>query len=348
MQNKFLIFNFIFILCCLLFFTSPAWAAKEVIVKIPVLNIEYTETGDIFILAKGFMKNNSPLAVRGVKVTISFIDENGQNISSLNLDEISILDSKKAIPFEVKHTMVNKNLARIRAVPDITYDSISYPEIADFVMSKQKYYLDLWHISYVPEIFTDERIRVYEAVNILFLVDKNNPDYKEAGEKRNTIMYNYALRMAEAQNYHEAILHFFNIEEGCSFYTLAGRKIIEYRSAAMYHAALEKAVNHENYLCALEQIKKIPPHNQYFEQAKEKIKNWETIIKAKHLRKIYQSPPYYLSYDQKKIWRMMGGGSEGTVESNRSENHIKTWWYPDYSHFTFDKNGKLLKSVVYP
>ena len=340
--NFFLIFNIYF----LLFFIFPVWAT-DVIVKTPVLNIEYTESGDILLSAKGFIKNSSTLAVRGIKTTISFIDEKDKNISSLNLDEISILDSQKAIPFEVKHTLVNQKPARIRAVSDVSYNSITYLEIADWIMSKEKYSLDLWHISYPPEIFTDERTRVYQAVNTLFEVNLNNPDYKEAKEKRNTIMYNYALRMAESQNCHEAILHFFNIEEGCGFYTLAQSKVIECRPAAMYKNAMEKAVKYKNYLCALELIKKIPPNNKYFEQAKEKIKNWEIIIKTKHLRKKYKYPPYYLSYDQRKIWQMMGGGPEGTVETNRGNNYIKSWWYPDYSHFTFNKNGKLLKSVVY-
>ena len=329
-------------------FCSPAFSASaNITVKIPILNIKYMESGDIIASARGFVKNTSANTVRGLHVRVKLIDENNTKLASLPVNEIPVLQSSKSIPFEVTTTLTNINPSRIRAIPyTIEYESVSYMEIADFITAKQKYNLDLWNIKYPQDMFTDEKKRAYKAVEFLNMIDKKNPNYKEAQEKINGLFYSYAVKEAQSLNYHESVIHFFYVNEKSHFYNMAQRKIIEYRAAAIYKRAMEKAVKQKKYLEALEQMRTVPRASEYYDRARERVKNWEKIVKDNHLRR--KNNFRTLTYDQKKIAALMEGSPDFITDRNKGDNYIKIWWYPNYSHFNFNKNGKLINSVIYP
>lgn len=343
-----IIFIFNFFLCCV-----KVHASNEVEIIGVKLDIIFTEQKDIVkVICLGGVRNNNDITIKNVKVYIKIIDKYTKktiyDMGDVNFPSISPNEVKG---FQIQDIISNKDIELIRRNPrvstNVTYNKISYLQIVDWIISKDIKKLNFWDIKFNKNIVDNEHIRTYETLNWLFKVPFNHPEYKEAIEKRNLIMYNYGVRLLETRNYHDAILQLSNVEYGTKYYYLAQRKIREFRFVAIYTRALEKAIK-GNMISAIRQISKIPQRSEYFRISQIKIKEWKKILKSKRINWDQKNFVYgYLTPDKRKVLFMMGEQPEGEVSSIRNKQVLKTWWFSDYSHFTFDRNGKLINSVVY-
>ena len=110
---------------------------------------------------------------------------------------------------------------------------------------------------------------------------------------------------------------------------------------------MEKAV-HGNLKGAFRQMQYIPEGSSYSAEARQKETEWQALLAARHIHIRPVPPPYRLSRDQRSVWLRQQHGPEGVTTSVREDGtRLTTWWYLDYSHFSFDHKGRLLNSVVY-
>lgn len=327
---------------------GPVVASQcKVDAKVNEVDLKLTERHVAQVHVRGYIKNNRPLVVRGVKVHIQLLDAQDQPVRHFLLEPLPHLHPGESHSFSMSQMLRNYQDYRLRATPVVECDQISYLQIADWVLAQDSERLKLWFVPVKPAMLQQERSRVDTALYYLTHVRPSDADYAEAREKWGLIQYNYGSRLANVHHGHEALLRLSNVEKTTAIYPEAERLLRRLRPQVIYERAMAKAVK-GNLRGAIRQMQYLETDVAYGKPALAKVAQWKKTLKDSHMATAYLFPPYYLKGDQRKAWLRMKYGPEGITTSYHGKDKRVTWWYPDYSYFTFNAAGQLINSKVYP
>lgn len=330
-----------------LFLTAPA-ARAEVKAQVLQIKMKLTEQNLTQVHVQGIVRNTESLPVRDVKIKVNLIDPDKNPVRSFLLDPFEHMESAQTSTFEADYLLRDYEPLYLQATAELTYTPTSYFQIADWIINRNWDNLATWRIPLTSTLKTSERTQVETSIDYLEHVPRSTAKaYADARRKINLIHYNYGKRLSEAGNQHEAILRLANVEKTSDYGIDAQALIDNIRVQTIFDRAMEKAVN-GHYRGAYRQMMYIPENHPLSPQAKQKQEEWLEILKAK---KIWLGPitaPGGLSKDQKTVWLRRHHGPEGFTSSSHSDGtSARTWWYLDYSYYTFDNNGKLVNKLEY-
>jgi hypothetical protein len=305
-----------------------------------------TEEQMALVQLSGLVKNTTELPVRGLQVRVRLLDPEQKTLRTFLLPAVPQLDAGKTEYFSAAQILRDQSEPFIRATAQVEYDNTSYLQIADWVMAQSQDKLAVWNIPVKPEALSDERQRVETALGFLTQVENTEKNYPEARRKWNLIQYNYGKRLAESHDLHEAILRLSNVEPTSEYHGLAQEWLARIRPQAIFERAMVKAVD-GNLRGAVRQMQYLPPGTPLAAQGQVKTKQWLDTLTRNKIKVGPMDPPAYLSSDQRNVWLRRQHGPEGNTTTVRDGKTYTTWWYLDYSHFTFDPQGKLVNAITY-
>lgn len=324
----------------------PASAA-EVSAQVLQVKMKLTEQNVTDVQLGGIIKNSEPLPVRGVQIRIRLLTPDNKEVRSFLLEPYDHLEPGQQEVFKADYVLREYDPLYLKATAEVTFTPTSYIQIADWFLTQNWRNLEIWRIPVSDEAKYTERGRIDSAVEWLEQVDHFQPDYREASRKRNLIHYTYGTRLAEAGEGHEAILRLANVEEGSEHYAEASALLDTIRLKTIYERAVKKAAE-GNLRGAYRQMMYIPAESAY---GKEALKLQESWLKTLKEEKVWLGPiaaPAYLSQDQRGVWlRRQHGPEAHTTSQGEDGKKLTTWWYMDYSHYSFDEKGRLVSQKVY-
>lgn len=332
----------------LVFSLAVAWPAQaNVLAAVHDVDLKLTETHVAQVKLRGVVRNNGPLPVRGVKIRINLLDTQDHLVRHFFLAPLAHLHPGQARSFSMEQVLRDYQDYRIRATALVDYDGISYLQIADWILAQDSEHLKLWFVPVKAQQLQQERSRVDTALHYLTFVKPDEADYAEAHEKWSRIQYNYGTRLAGVRQGHEAMLRLSNVEKNTAIYPEAAGFLKQLRPQVVYERAVAKAVQ-GNLKGALRQMQYIESDQVYGQPAKAKVAQWKKQLQDSHIRAAYLFPPAHLQGEQRQIWLRMKHGPEGITTSYQGKEKRVTWWYPDYSFYTFNVAGRLINAKVYP
>lgn len=326
----------------------PVQAAPPSKVQAQVLQVDVKMTEEQIALVQlsGLVKNATQLPVRGLQVRVRLLDPEQKTLRTFLLPAVPQLDAGKTEYFSAAQILRDQSEPFIRATAQVEYDNTSYIQIADWVMAQSQDKLAVWNIPVAPQALNDERQRVETALGFLTQVENSEKNYPEARRKWNLIQYNYGKRLAESHDLHEAILRFSNVEPTSEYRGLAQEWLTQVRPQAIFERAMAKAVA-GNLRGAVRQMQYLPAGTPLAAQGQVKSKQWLDTLTQNKVKLGPIDPPASLSPDQRNVWLRRQHGPEGNTTTVREGKTYTTWWYLDYSHFTFDPQGKLVNAITY-
>lgn len=322
-------------------------AQAEVSAQVLKVKMQLTEKNITRVRVQGLLHNQEKLPIRGVQVRVHLLDPNRQPVRDFLLEPFDHLESGESESFDAQYTLRDYDQLYLQAEATVEYTPTSYLQIADWIMGQNWDNLRLWQIDVPQEAQYDERSRVESALKYLDMVDHHRKVYPEARRKWNLINFIYGKRLAEDMMGHEAILRLANVEDQSDYGTRAQELLDNIRVRTIYQRAMEKMDN-GHLRGAYRQLMYIPENSSYAAKAQAKREALLEEMKAKRVYLGPTSPPGYLSRDQRAVWLRRQHGPEGyTTSVNREGERFRTWWYLDYSHYTFDDKGRLVNQKVY-
>ncbi|MBT9544682.1 MAG: hypothetical protein IV090_04785 [Candidatus Sericytochromatia bacterium] len=334
----------------LLSFALPGLAAssqEEVKAQVLQVNVRMTEQNITEVELSGIVKNLSPLAVRGLQLEIELLDPDQKPVRRFFIKPYAQLTAGASEYFSAAYTLREYNHPYLSARAGVNYDTTSYLQIADWILARNAHLLQLWNLPINEEQLSTERSRVDLASQYLRYVRPGHRYYDEAQRKWNLTQLNYGKRLLTSHSLHEALLTLCNVDPASGHYAEAKALVEQARVRTIYERALEKAVA-GNLRGAFRQMQYVPDGTPYTREARAKQAEWLKILEESKVKVGPVEPPSHLSADQRSVWLRRNHGPEGVTTSKREEGQTTTtWWYLDYSHFSFDEKGKLLSSTVY-
>lgn len=330
-----------------LLLAAPA-ARAEVKAQVLQIKMKLTEQNLTQVHLQGIVRNTDPLPVRDVKIRVQLLDPQHKPVRSFLLDPFEHLESGQTNSFQADYLLRDYTPLYVEASADLTYTPTSYFQIADWILSRNWRNLELWQIPLTQTLKNAEREQVETAVNYLEKVPSSaGQAYTEARRKINLTQYNYGKRLADSGSLHEAILRLANVEADSEHGQEAQDLVDTIRNQTIFKRAMDKAVR-GHYRAAYRQMMYIPESSDLYAKAQAKQAEWLEILKAHKIWLGPISPPPYLSRDQRSVWLRRQHGPEGFTTSVHADgSRLKTWWYLDYSYYTFDAQGKLLNKHEY-
>lgn len=338
------------LLTAFLALSVPGQARGEEEVKAQVLhvNLRLTEQNVTEVEVSGIVKNVSPLAVRGVQLEIELLDPEQKPVRRFTLQPpYPQMTAGASEYFSAAYTLREYPYPYLSARADVHYDTTSYLQIADWILARNHYQLQLWNVPITQEQLDNERTRVDLALQNLRYIRPGQRYYAEAQRKWNLIQLNYGKRLLAAHSLHESLLTLANIDPASEYHAEARQLFEQTRVRTIYERAMEKALK-GNLRGAFRQMQYVPANSLYAREARAKLEEWRKILEESKVKIAPVEPPAYLSADQRSVWLRQRHGPEGVTTSKQENGSVTTtWWYLDYSHFSFDEKGKLLRSSVY-
>lgn len=337
-------------LFALLIWMTPgkAFANQEVKAQVLQLHLRLTEQNITEVHVSGIIQNTSPLTVRGVQLEIELLDPEQKPVRRFLVHpSYPQMAAGTSEYFSTTYTLREYPHPYLSARATVHYDTTSYLQIADWILARNHHQLQLWNIPIRQEELDNERTRVDLALQNLRYVRPGEPYYAEAQRKWNLIQLNYGKRLLASHSLHEALLFLANVDPHSEYYPEARALFEQTRVRTIYERAIEKALK-GNLKGAFRQMQYVPSDSPYARASRAKLAAWQKILEKSKIQIEPEKPPAYLSADQRAVWLRRQHGPEGVTTSKKDDGHvIITWWYPDYSHFSFDEKGKLLRSTVY-
>jgi hypothetical protein len=331
-------------------FASPGIAAStqaEVKAQVLQVNVRLTEQNIAQVELSGIVKNMSPLSVRGVQLEIELLDPDLKTVRRFFIKPYAQLTAGASEHFTAEYTLREYPHPYLSARAGLNYDTTSYLQIADWILARNQNLLELWNVPVAEEVLNNERSRVDLALQYLRYVQPGHRYYDEAQRKWNLTELNYGKRLLSSHSLHEALLTLSNVDPLSEYYGEAKDLLEQARVRTIYERALEKAVA-GNLHGAFKQIQYVPDGTPYTREARFKQAEWLKLLEESKVKLGPVDPPAYLSTDQRSVWLRRQHGPEGVTTSKHEDGKVvTTWWFLDYSHFSFDEKGKLLSSTVY-
>lgn len=326
--------------------SSPAHA--EVNAKVQHIQMKLTEQNVTNVHLDGMISNQESLPVRGIQVKINLFTPDNKLVRSILLEPVDHLPPGQQTPFTTDYVLREyDDPLYLKATAEVKYVPTSYLQIADWFLTQNWQNLAIWRIPVSKEAKYTERGRIEAALATLEMIDHHRPEYGDARRKWNLVQYTYGKRLAEAGDGHEAILRLANVESKSEHAGEAEQLLNEIRVKTIYERALKKALS-GNLRGAYRQMLYVPAGTPYSKDALLKQAAWLKTLKEQHVWLGAINPPGNISPDQRSIWLRRQHGPEGSTTSKRPDgSRLTTWWYLDYSHYTFDEHGHLVNQQVY-
>lgn len=322
-------------------------AHADVSAQVLQIQMKQTEQDVTSVQLAGLVRNTEKLPVRGVQVRIQLLDPQNQPVRSFLLDPFDHMESGQTERFSADYLLRDYNPGYLKATAEVSYTPTSYLQIADWLLTQNWTNLAIWRVPVTDAIKTEERARLESALSYLEQVERYRPEYAEARRKWNLVQYTYGKRLAEAHDLHEAILRLANVEDHSAHAAEAQQLTEEVRLRAIYERALAKALS-GNLRGAYRQLLYIPATGPYAQEAATKREAWLKMLKEQRINMSPENPPAGLSSDQRSLWLRRKQGPEGKTTTVREDgSRLTTWWYLDYSHYSFDERGRLVNKQEY-
>ena len=330
-----------------LFLSAPQAAQAQVSAKVLKIKMQLTENNITRVRVQGLLHNHETLPIRGVQVRVHLLDTEHKPVREFLLEPFEHLESGETESFDAQYVLRDYDQLYLQAEASVEYTPTSYLQISDWIMGQNWDNLKLWHIEVPSEAHYDERVRVDSALKYLDMVDSHRKAFPEARRKWNLISFIYGKRLAEDMEGHEAILRLANVEADSEYGMRAQDLTDDIRIRTIFHRALQKA-EAGHLRAAYRQLLYVPESGPYAARARSKREDLLKELKTRRIGLGAVNPPAYLSRDQRAVWLRRNHGPEGfTTSTNRNGESFKTWWYLDYSHYTFDNKGRLVNQKVY-
>lgn len=327
--------------------TLPAGAQADVEAQVLNIQMKLTEQNVTDVKLGGIVRNTESLPVRGVQIRINLLTPDDKVVRSFLLEPFDHLQPGQEEAFKADYVLREYDPLYLKAKAEVTYTPTSYAQIADWFLTQNWRNLQVWQIPVNDQEKYTERGRIEAALGYLDRVDRNQEGYGDARRKWNLIHYTYGKRLAEAQDGHEAILRLANVESSSEHAAEAEQLLTEIRIKTIFERALQKAKD-GNLRGAYRQMLYVPANSSYAKEATQYQTEWLKTLKEQHISVGPVNPPAYLSADQRSVWLRRQHGPEGfTTTQHDGGKKITTWWYLDYSHYSFDERGRLVNQQVY-
>lgn len=314
----------------------------EVVSQVLKVNLKLTEQQVAAVNVQGLLENKNPLPIRDVQVRVKLLNPSNEVVRSFLLKPFEHVPPEGEQMFQADYVLRDYASLYLKAISEVDYLSTSYLQVADWILTENWRNLEIWRIPISEAVKAEERARIELALDYLERVEPVRPEYAEARQKWNLIQYTYGKRLAEAQDGHEAILRLSNVEPGSDHAAEAEALIEEVRVQTIYKRAMQKAVA-GNLEGAYRQMLYVPPGHARYMQAQDKIAEWRDTLKASKAPLYWIEPPTALSGAQRSQWLRQHHGAEGFTSSVRPGGQkLRTLWYLDYSHATYDARRQLL------
>lgn len=314
----------------------------EVVSQVLKVNLKLTEKQVAAVNIQGLLENKNPLPIRDVQVRVKLLNPNNEMVRSFLLKPFEHVSPEGEQLFQADYVLRDYDALYLKAVSEVAYVSTSYLQVADWILTENWRNLEIWRIPVSVEAKSQERARIELALDYLERVEPIRPEYAESREKWNLIQYTYGKRLAESQDGHEAILRLSNVEPGSAHVVEAQALIENVRVETLYKRAMQKAVA-GNVEGAFRQMLYVPSGHVRYAQAQEKIAEWREILQSSKAPLYWIEPPSDLSGAQRSHWLRQHHGAEGYTSSARPGGQkLRTMWYLDYSHATYDAQRRLL------
>ena len=323
-------------------------ALAEVTANVQNIKMVLTEQNLTDVQLAGQVQNTEALPVRNVQIKLHLSTPESKVVRSFVLQPIEHLEPGQTDPFQATYLLREYDPVYLKATAEVEYVSTSYIQIADWFLTQNWERLAIWRMPVNNEMKHTERGRIEAALSYLEKVSQQRPEFVDARRKWNLVQYTYGKRLAEAQDGHEAILRLSNVEPNSEHALEANQLLNEIRYKTIYERAMRKAVD-GNLQGAYRQMLYIPANTKEFGKlAAAKIAEWTLEFEKSKIKIKPIDPPHYLSVDQKNVWLRRQHGPEGYTTTTRDDaKKMTTWWYLDYSHYTFDDQGHLISQQVY-
>lgn len=322
-------------------------AQAEVKAQVEKIQMKLTEQNVTDVQLGGTIQNQESLPVRAVQIRINLVNPDNKVVESFLLQPFEHLEPGQLENFQASYVLREYDPLYLKATAEVSYVPTSYIQIADWFLTQNWKNLEIWRIPVTDEAKYTERGRIESALAFLDKVDHHRPEYTDARRKWNLIQYTYGKRLAEANDGHEAILRLANVEPGSAHQAEATALLEQIRLKTIYERAMQKALE-GNLRGAYRQLLYLPENSSYGKQAAVKKAEWLKLLKEQKVSMGPIEPPHYLSKDQRSIWLRRQHGPEGFTTTTREDGHkLTTWWYLDYSRYSFDEQGKLLSYQEY-
>lgn len=317
-------------------------AQAEVNSQVLKVNLKLTEKQVAAVSVQGLLENKNPLPIRDVQVRVKLLNPQNEMVRSFLLKPFEHVPPEGEQMFQADYVLRDYEALYLKAVSEVAYVSTSYLQVADWILTENWRNLEIWRIPVSEEAKTQERARITLALDYLERVEPVRPEYAEAREKWNLIQYTYGKRLAEAQDGHEAILRLSNVEPGSAHAAEALALIENVRVQTIYKRAMQKAVA-GNLAGAYRQMLYVPSEHTRYADAQGKIAEWRDTLKENKAPLYWIEPPASLAGAQRSQWLREHHGAEGHTSSVRPGGQkLRTLWYLDYSHATYDAQRRLL------
>lgn len=324
---------------------APAWA--QVQSQILEVNVQLSSQQITPVQVRGFVKNHHELTIRDVRVSVSLMTPDNQVVRRFYLPTYEHIKPGVTHEFNASQILNDYPQAYVKAQTHVDYKSITYLQVADWIVAQNWHELALWNIPVTDDLKMSETERVNQALDYLTRISADNRLYAEARRKWNILQFNDAKRLFEKGENHEAMLRLANVEPHSQYYAQAQAMIDAQRIPTIYKRAMKKA-EEGNLRGAYRQILYIPGESKWATQAQNHQEEWLEELKKNKVWLGALNPPAHLSPDQKKVWLRRSHGPEGYTTSTQKDGQtLTTWWYLDYSHYTFNQKGQLVSSKVY-
>lgn len=322
-------------------------AQAEVKAEVFQIKMQLSEANITQVHVEGLLQNSEALPVRGVQIKVNLLDPNNQPVRSFLLEPFEHLEPGDSESFSANYLLRDYDPLYLKATAEVAYTPTSYLQIADWFLTQNWRNLQIWRIPVSESVKTQERDRIETALGYLEKVEAGRESYPDARRKWNLVQYTYGKRLAESEDGHEAILRLSNVEPGTEHYSEALQLIETQRQTTIFKRAMQKAVD-GNLRGAYRQMLYISNSGTYAKEAAAKRDEWLKSLKDSRVWLGKIDPPPGLSKDERNLWLRRNHGPEGyTSSTGKSGKKLRTWWYLDYSHYTFDAQGRLINQKVY-
>jgi hypothetical protein len=327
--------------------TLPVRAQADVEAQVLNVHMKLTEQNVTDVELGGIVRNTESLPVRSVQVRINLITPDNKVVRTFLLEPFDHLQPGQQEAFKADYVLREYDPLYLKATAEVSYTPTSYTQIADWFLTQNWRNLQIWQIPVTDTAKYTERGRIESALGYLEQIERKRPDYADARRKWNLIQYTFGKRLAEAQNGHEAILRLSNVETGSEHATEASQLLEEIRVKTIYERAMKKSAE-GNLRGAYRQMLYIPSGSSYAKEATKLQADWLKTLKEQKVSLGPVTPPAHLSADQRSVWLRRQHGPEGfTTTQHTDGTRLTTWWYLDYSHYSFDERGRLVNQQVY-
>lgn len=317
-------------------------AHADVTAHVEQIHLKLTEQDVTQVQLSGQLHNRESLPVRGVQIRIRLLDPQNQPVDSFLLEPFEHLESGQKTDFQAEYMLKDYPSLYLKARAEVEFTPTSYLQLADWFVTQNWQNLKVWQIPVSNDELYVERARLERALSYLEQVRPYHEAYAEARRKWNLIHFTYGKRLAEAGDGHEAILRLANVEPGNKHFAEAQELMQAVRHKTMFERALKKAVE-GNLRGAYRQLLYLPDSGPHAKEAAAYRDKWLAQLQAEKISLGPVKPPPHLRRDERNVWLRRQHGPEGYTTSSSGEGkQLRTWWYLDYSFYTFDEAGRLI------